>query len=195
MKRLTIIATILLISTGALGQDSLSLEQLEKKVKKSHRMKTIGRPFTGVGGLLLFTGSLMLITNTDLLAPEQSSGFQAGGAMTGLGAIGLAIGLPMSMVGANNERKYRRLQIQKKFGALDEAAQEKLLNGEIWIGMTDEQARYCLGKPRKIIQMATNDSSHQEKWRYKDQELLILDGTLESFKAREKEYKETVTTY
>ncbi|MEL7834264.1 hypothetical protein [Fodinibius sp. Rm-B-1B1-1] len=76
------------------------------------------------------------------------------------------------------ENNPKLARLIKKYG---ESTAKRLIDGEIWIGMTDEMAREALGRPNDVNRTTTSYSV-REQWVYPNGKYLYFeDGVLDSW--------------
>ncbi len=79
-------------------------------------------------------------------------------------------------------QKQRESLIKEKFGSrYGTEVISKIINREIWVGMSDEMAVYSLGKPIKII-TTINRQGSKEDWQFEAMTLSFQNGLLKEFK-------------
>jgi hypothetical protein len=68
----------------------------------------------------------------------------------------------LSVIQAENDAAVKRAEITDKY---DAQTAERILNGQIWQGMTAEQLRYSVGEPVAVDMIVTKRTS-KEVWKY-----------------------------
>lgn len=78
---------------------------------------------------------------------------------------------------AEIKRSKKVTVLAKRFG---KTAAEGILDGRIWIGMTEEMALESIGKPQRVNR-TTNKYGVSEQWVYRSQYLYFMNGKLETY--------------
>jgi hypothetical protein len=118
--RIVLLCCILGMLTGrTFAQNSNNIDYA-KKVEKNRRMKIAGTTLTVLGSVLFVAGTITILNSTaeDLFYTESKS-TDAGVACFFAGNIALAGGIPLWIIGANNQKKYSKLaqQVNVKINA------------------------------------------------------------------------------
>lgn len=108
MKALTILIFVILVSLQATAQENQDKIFLQAKIQKAKDMKGGGIALTAVGGILCFSGLITMARSLDVWDSEQNDKYKTGETLFGVGGICLGGGIPLLIVGAKNERKYKR---------------------------------------------------------------------------------------
>jgi hypothetical protein len=111
--RIVLLCCILGMLTGrTFAQNSNNIDYV-KKVEKYRRMKIAGTTLTVLGSVLFVAGTITILNSTaeDLFYTESKS-TDAGVACFFAGNIALAGGIPLWIIGANNQKKYSKLAQQ-----------------------------------------------------------------------------------
>ena len=108
--RIVLLCCILVMLTGpTFAQNSSNIDYV-KKVEKYRRLKIAGASLTVLGSVLFVVGTVTIYTSTveDLFYTE-SKPTDAAMACFFAGNIALAGGIPLWIIGANNQNKYSKL--------------------------------------------------------------------------------------
>ena len=111
--KIVLLCCILGMLTGpTFAQTSNNIDYI-KKVEKYRRMKIAGITLTALGSVLFVAGTITIYNSSaeDLFYTESKS-TDAGVACFFAGNIALAGGIPLWIVGANNQNKYSKLAQQ-----------------------------------------------------------------------------------
>jgi len=108
MKLLMMLGLLLLITIRSFAQENSEKLQYLSKVEKYRKMKNAGATLTVLGGVLVVVGLVTMSNSTyDLWTGDETGNFEAGAAAYLVGAAGLGSGIPLWIVGAHNQRKYK----------------------------------------------------------------------------------------
>lgn len=80
----------------------------------------------------------------------------------------------------NSEKRERAKLISSKFDKYGNVVVQKIIDGKIWVGMTDDMAISSWGKPNKINKTVSSFGA-KEQWVYNDEYLYFEDGKLVTF--------------
>jgi len=108
MKALTVLFFISLISLQSIAQENQDLQFYQKQLQKSQNMKTGGIFLTAIGGVFSIIGLRRMGESYELFAGEQNADYKSGELLTATGMLSLGGGIPLMIVGARNQRKYKR---------------------------------------------------------------------------------------
>ena len=108
--RIVLLCCILgMLTEHTFAQNSSNIDYV-KKVEKYRRMKIAGASLTVLGSVLFVVGTVTIYNSTveDLFYTESKS-TDAGVACFFAGNVALAGGIPLWIIGANNQNKYSKL--------------------------------------------------------------------------------------
>jgi hypothetical protein len=111
--KIVLLCSILgMVSGRTFAQNSDNIDYI-KKVEKYRRIKIAGTTLTALGSVLFVVGTITIYNSSaeDLFYTESKS-TDAGVACFFAGNIALAGGIPLWIIGANNQNKYSKLAQQ-----------------------------------------------------------------------------------
>jgi hypothetical protein len=103
---LTLLIVLLAVQTYA--QQNIQRAELELKMEKSRHVKAGGAAIAALGGILVISGVLTMRQNFDLWDDDGDDNFKTGAVLLAFGIGGMGVGIPMTAVGARNQRKYKK---------------------------------------------------------------------------------------
>ncbi len=109
--KIVLLCSILGMLTGrtfAQNSDNIDNTDYVKKVEKYRRMKITGTTLTIMGSVLCALGTVVMVHST----VEDGEPSDAGVATLVAGHIAFATGIPLWIIGSNNQKKYSKLAQQ-----------------------------------------------------------------------------------
>jgi len=107
MKLLTF-SLLFLITIQSFAQENPNKLPDLAKMEKYRKMKNTGVALTALGSVLVVVGFVTMNNSTyNIWTGEETGNFDAGAVTFLIGAGGLGSGIPLWIVGAHNQRKYK----------------------------------------------------------------------------------------
>jgi len=108
MKAITVLFFISLISIQSIAQENQDIQFYQKKLQKYQNMQTGGILLSAIGSIVFVLGARQMADTNQLIEDGSNDKITSSEIVTGAGAVMLGIGIPLAIIGSNQEKKYKR---------------------------------------------------------------------------------------